>query len=194
MAKPANGPQAYDKILKENIGQIFLALAEKQLGIRIQKSEELKDKLQTTLEREADFLRKITTKEGNTFILHLEFQTTDEENMIYRMQEYHAILRKKYGLPVRQYVYYLGEKPTRMKARLNPDEVYTGFDLRSLSQMAYQDFLSSLIPEEIMLALLADFGNETAEEVVAKTLRKLMQLKSDQLALNKYLRQLLLLA
>lgn len=192
--KPANEHQPYDKILKENIGQLFLSLAEKQLGIHIQKSEELKDKLQTTLEREADFLRKITTDSGEVFILQLEFQTSDEENLILRMQEYHAILRKKYSLPVRQFVYYLGEKPTQIRSKLTPEEVYTGFELRSFNQVKHQDFLASQVPEEIMLALLADFGNEAADAVVEKILLRFLQLKPNKIALEKYLRQMVLLA
>ncbi|MDX2302735.1 MAG: hypothetical protein NW226_08035 [Microscillaceae bacterium] len=58
----------YDKILKENIGQFFLALSEKYFGIAIAHTEEIKDKLQTTLEKEADFLRIIYTPAGEKLI------------------------------------------------------------------------------------------------------------------------------
>lgn len=91
----------YDRILKENIAALFLPLSEKYLNIRIQKSEELKDKLQTTIEKEPDFIRIVETDSGEKFILQLEFQSVDEEGMIYRMQEYYGILRKKYALPVK---------------------------------------------------------------------------------------------
>ncbi len=45
----------YDKIIKENIESVFLQLLERFTGIRIVESEEIKDKLQRTFEREADF-------------------------------------------------------------------------------------------------------------------------------------------
>lgn len=77
----------YDKILKENIASVFLPLTEKYLGIRIVNSEELKDKLQTTIEKETDFIRIVETDRHERFILHLEFLSVDEEGMIYRMQE-----------------------------------------------------------------------------------------------------------
>lgn len=185
---------SFDKILKENMGQIFLPLAEKQLGIQILKSEELKDKLQTTLEREGDFLRKITTKTNETFILHLEFQVKDELEMVYRMQEYHAILQKKYKLPVKQFVYYLGEKKSQMRTQLMQEEMYTGFTLRSLHSVNYLELLESEIPEEIMLAMLADFGKEKAETIIQKILHRFMQLKTASILLEKYLRQMLILA
>ncbi|TAH30599.1 MAG: hypothetical protein EAZ06_02770 [Cytophagales bacterium] len=47
----------YDKIFKENIDPIFLVLCEKYLQIEIEQTEEIKDKLQITLEREPDFLK-----------------------------------------------------------------------------------------------------------------------------------------
>ncbi len=127
----------YDKILKENIATVFLPLAAKYLGIRIVRSEELKDKLQTTIEKETDFIRIVETDGGEKFILHLEFQSVDEEGMVYRMQEYYGLLRRKYRLPVRQFVIYLGQKASVMQTQLGPEEVFTGFTLRSLRDYDY---------------------------------------------------------
>ena len=59
--------------MKDNIEQIFFPLLENLLGISIQKSIELKDKIKRTIEREPDFLKKIADKRGDKFILHLEF-------------------------------------------------------------------------------------------------------------------------
>ena len=91
----------YDKVIKENLQEIFLSLTERFFGFTLLKSEALPEKIQTTTEREVDFVRKVTSKEGETFILHLEFQTTDEAAMVYRMAEYHAIFLRKYRLVVR---------------------------------------------------------------------------------------------
>jgi hypothetical protein len=77
--------QDYDKIFKENIGNLFLALSEKYWGLKIVKSQELKDKLQTTLEVESDFIRWVETETGETFILQLEFQSQDDSEMLLRM-------------------------------------------------------------------------------------------------------------
>jgi hypothetical protein len=133
----------YDKILKENIAAIFLPLAEKYLGIHILKSEELKDKVQVTLEKEPDFIRIVETREGERFILHIEFQRTDEEGMVYRMQEYYGILRRKYKLPVRPIVFYLGQNVSLMQTRLAPEEVFDGFLLISLNEYSSRNYLRS---------------------------------------------------
>jgi hypothetical protein len=105
----------YDKIIKENITSIFLPLSEKFFGIKIVRSKDLPGKLQTTQEREPDFIKKVWTDKKETFILHIEFQTTDEKEMVYRMAEYKAILQRKFKVPVKQFVFYLGVTKPKMK-------------------------------------------------------------------------------
>lgn len=184
----------YDKILKENIASVFLPLSEKYLGIRIIKSEELKDKIQTTIEKEPDFIRIVETDQGEKFILHLEFQSMDEEGMIYRMQEYYGMLRKKYQLPVRQFVIYLGQKASRMQTKLAPDEIFEGFTLKSLRDYSYQNLLDSQVPEEIILAVLADFEGKKPTEILRNIIRKLQEISKEEITLKKYIRQLSVLA
>jgi hypothetical protein len=186
--------KAYDKILKENVGEFFLSLSKKYLGLDIVKSEELKDKLQTTLEKEADFLRIIQTVSGEKFILHLEFQTANEKDMIYRMQEYFAILQKKFQLPVKQFVIYLGQGQVTMRTSLPKEEIFTGFELKNLSQLDYQTVLYSDIPEEIILAILCDFKEEEVQVVLHKIITRLQALSKDDITLQKYIRQILLLS
>jgi predicted transposase YdaD len=184
----------YDKILRENIATVFLPLAEKYLGIRIVRSEELKDKLQTTIEKETDFIRIVETETGDKFILHLEFQSVDEEGMIYRMQEYYGLLRRKYQLPVKQFVIYLGQKASKMQSRLAPEEVFTGFTLQSLRDYDYQSLLASDVPEEIILTILSDFGEKRPDEVLKDILGKLKSISREEITLRKYIRQLSVLA
>jgi len=186
--------KAYDKILKENIGEFFLSLSKKYLGIEVSQSEELKDQLQTTLAKEADFLRLIYTTQGEKFILQLEFQTADEKDMIYRMQEYFAILQKKYKLPIKQFVIYLGKTEPSMLSQLPEEEIFKGFELKNLYQMDYEKILDSDIPEEIILAILCDFKEENANEVLVKIIGRLRELSRDEITLKKYIRQILVLS
>ncbi len=184
----------YDKILKENIASLLLPLAEKYLGISIKDSHELKDKLQTTIEKEPDFIRVVQADGEETFILHIEFQTQDEERMIYRMQEYYGLLRRKYMLPVRQFVIYLGKKASRMQTTLAPEETFTGFSLKSLRDYSYASLLDSHIPEEIILAVLSDFKKQKPADVIRQILNKLKDTGMEEIRLRKYIRQLSVLA
>jgi predicted transposase YdaD len=184
----------YDKILKENIAAIFLPLAEKFLGIHITKNEELKDKVQVTLEKEPDFIRIVETEAGERFILHIEFQRADEEGMVYRMQEYYVILRRKYNLPVRPIVFYLGQTASRMQTQLAREEVFEGFLLISLNQYSSRNLVSSQLPGEIILAILGDFEGQDPMEVVKDILIRLKETNENEMAFRKYIRQLSILA
>lgn len=74
----------YDKIFKENAELIFMPLITKRLHIEIQSYKRLRHKFQTTIEKELDFFYEILTIEGEKRILHIEFQTAYQEDMIYR--------------------------------------------------------------------------------------------------------------
>jgi predicted transposase YdaD len=158
------------------------------------RSEELKDKLQTTIEKETDFIRVVETDGGDKFILHLEFQSVDEEGMVYRMQEYYGLLRRKYQLPVKQFVIYLGQKPSKMQTQLAPEEVFTGFTLLSLRNYDYQTLLASDVPEEIILAVHSNFKGKKPAEVLKGILGKSKEKAGEEITLRKYIRQLSILA
>ncbi|GAB4397561.1 MAG: hypothetical protein OHK0053_14290 [Microscillaceae bacterium] len=186
--------KAYDKILRENVGEFFLSISQKFLGFAIVQAEALPDELPTTLEHEADFLRRVLTEDGQSFILHIEFQTQDSEEMIYRMQAYFALLQVRYKIPIRSFVIYLGAKPSRMRNQLAESETFRGFELISLRNLEAERFLVSDIPEEIMLALLGDFGPKKSQEILRKIINRPKELSPDPLTLQKYIRQVLTLA
>jgi len=56
--------QQYDKIIKENLEKVVLQLIRKTTNIEPLKGEILYPELKYTIEREADFLEKITTKDN----------------------------------------------------------------------------------------------------------------------------------
>ena len=153
----------------------------------------MNDKLQTTIEKEPDFIRIVRT-DAEEFILHIEFQTQDEEGMIYRMQEYYGLLRRKHEMPVKQFVIYLGKKASRMQTKLAPEETFIGFDLKSLRDYSYESLLDSHIPEEIILAVLSNPGKQKPGEVIRQILRKLQEIGIEEISLRKYIRQLAVLA
>ncbi|MEL6537439.1 MAG: hypothetical protein AAFQ98_18605, partial [Bacteroidota bacterium] len=173
---------------------LLLPLAEKHLGISIAEATELTEKLQTTTEREPDFLRLVKDKQGNRFILHLEFQTQNEAEMRYRMAEYAGLLLRKYQLPVKQHVVYLGASKPRMEAQLPPDQWIKGFELHILHDIPVEQTLDSDVPEELILSILTDFPRHEADKVIGTILAKLQQLSHDEATLKRYLQQLMVLS
>jgi len=184
----------FDKIIKENIEAIFVPLLEKLLGIQIVQSSELKDKIQRTIEREPDYLKQVTDSTGATFILQLEFQTTDDARMVYRMAEYKAILQRKYEVPVRQFVIYLGSSPSRMSTELKEEEKITGFVLKNIHDLSTNEVLNSDIPEEVMLSILTDYPQVDAAKVINKIVIKLRETATSPAELERYIQQLMVLS
>ena len=184
----------FDKVLKENIEALFLALSEKLLGIKVSNPVDLPEKLQTTVEREPDFLKKVYSSDGSSFILHLEFQTNNEPKMVYRMAEYKALLQRKFELPVRQFVIYLGARKPRMRTKLTEEERIEGFTLKNIHSLPIDQTLASDIPEEIILSILADYPKTDAERVITSIITRLRSVSTDEASLKKSVQQLLVLS
>lgn len=77
----------YDKILQENMEAALPGLIKNILKINVVHAEELPDNLQYTKERKPDTLNKVTDDKGNIFVLHVEFQSTNDPNMAWRMEQ-----------------------------------------------------------------------------------------------------------
>jgi predicted transposase/invertase (TIGR01784 family) len=194
MSRSQNEAQSFDKIIRENLEEVLLPLAGKLFGIHIKTSRSLPEKLLTTIEREPDFAKIVETEEGEVFILHLEFQTQDEAGMAFRMAEYKAILQRKFNLAVRQFVIFLGRGRSKMESVLPEAFIIKDFGLIHIEAFSYLRLIRSEIPEEIILAILANFGEEKAEVVVKQIAKRLQQYSRDPVSLQKYLRQLTILS
>ncbi|MDJ1471902.1 hypothetical protein [Xanthocytophaga flava] len=193
MSNKKEGNQ-YDKIFKENLESVTLALIEKVLQIQIASYERLPQELQRTLERKPDQLLKITDKQGNTFLLQLEFQLADEERMVDRMLEYRAILNRKYDFNVRQYVLFLSDQIPQMSTRIEKENLTFSFYLIQLSQIDYELFLSSDKGDEVVFAVLANFGTTTPETAASLIVQRLNQTSTSKVERDRHLQQLRVLA
>ncbi len=191
---PKKEGNAFDKILRENIETIFRPLVEKRLGVKIVKAIPLKEKMQTTVELEMDFFYKIETDTGEIFILHLEFESGDNPIMIYRVGEYHGMSLKRYQLPIRHIVVYLGSKKPTMRTELNPEEIYSGFDLIDVQGLNTDELLSSQIPEVILTAVLTDYQPHETETILRKILENLKKVVKNKRVLKVYINQLVMLS
>lgn len=81
-----------------------------------------------------------------------------------------------------------------MVTQLPPGEVFSGFALRSLKDYSFESLLDSQVPEEIILAVLADFKKHKPAEVLKRILARLQAVGQEEIALRKYVRQLSILA
>jgi hypothetical protein len=110
------------------------------------------------------------------------------------MIDYWGLLKSKYQLPVRQYVIFIGNGQPQMKTVLSEDGNYFQFQLINITQFDYIRFLTSNNPEEIILAVLSNFGNEKPENALNQIIHRLEETTTEQRTFQKYLRQLRVLS
>lgn len=184
----------YDKIVRENLEQVFIPFIIKHLGIELTVEEILPDKLHTTEEREMDLLLKLKDANGKFFLLHVEFQSQPDYNMIWRMVEYHGLIVRKYQLPVKHIVIDLDEANSNIKTTIDEDFVFRGFEIIKLHDIDYTKMISSQIPAEIILAILGDFGNTKPETIIKTIANRLKEVSKSDAELKKYVAQLNILS
>jgi hypothetical protein len=184
----------YDKIFKENIEAVISSIMQNVLEITAIVMEELPDDIQHTKERKPDTLKKITDDKGNTFVLQIEFQVKNENEMVYRMLDYYGMLERKYKMSVKQFVIFLGSDKPTMPTELDRERLKFSYPLVSLSTLDYHIFLNSDKPEEIILGILANFKGENPENALKQILVRVKETTKGDFSLNRYFNQLRVLA
>ncbi len=184
----------YDRIFKENSEALFIPLIEQELGLKIKSYKPLPDKLTKTVEREMDFFYQILTEEDEKLLLHIEFQTKDDKDMVYRMSEYHGLAYSKHRLPIHHVVIFLGKQKPKMRTSLKDKEIFRGFDLINIHDLNTTELLSSQIPEVVLLALLSNYEEERTESILRFIVIQLRAVCDSNKELSKYLRQLIILS
>jgi hypothetical protein len=163
----------------------------KILKIDIVQSEKITVKLQRTREREADYLEKVIDRNGQEFILHIEYQTHNEPDMVHRMLDYCSLLLRKYKLPIEQYVIFLGDGKPTMLTKLVYRNIQFSYHLIDIKHIDYQTFINSDVPEEILLAILGNFKKQSLKTVVENIVNKLGETVDLSLESEKLFQQLL---
>jgi hypothetical protein len=186
--------QDYDKIFREVLRDIFPAVAQRVLGIPAGQYQPLPADLQYTSEREADQVWLVTPEAGEPFVLHCEFQTSNDGQMLSRMLLYYGFLYYQQKLPVYQFVLYVGKDKAQMNAEWKARNITFAYQLVDLKTFPYQTFLQSTRSEEVLMAVLADFGGEPAGVIAEKIMAKLAELAHSRLELSQRTLQLVRLA
>lgn len=183
----------YDKIFRENMQEQLPGIMEHVLHLDAEILEEIKDDIQFTKERRADLLRKVRAKDGEVYILHIEYQAKNSLNMHYRMAEYNIMLQRKFSLPIHQYVVFVGQGKATMPTEINSRNMKFCYDMASLSEVDYKLFLNLEKIEEKMLAVLGDVENYNQKSLLTDILRAINKNSKDDLTASRYIQQLYVL-
>lgn len=108
----------YDIIAKDIFSSLSDDIASYFLGFKYIKLDELNIEFTTVEKRESDLVFKCSTDKGN-IVLHMEFQTYNDNQMVYRMLRYAIEIMEKHKLMPYQVVVYLGRNELKMENRLD---------------------------------------------------------------------------
>ena len=186
----------YDRIFKENIDSLLLPLLKKLLGLNPPNLAPIDAKMQVTQEGEMDHIRRVVHDDPQQdYWLQIEFHVKDED-LRKRNLFHYALFHHITSLPLRQIVIYGGiGKPLHiLKDRLQLNGLDLQFEVIVLNQIPKEVFLESDIPEEVVLAILCDFGEDQPESVVRQILQHLKKILRRSDRIKKYQKQLLILS
>ena len=174
---------------------MYLSLSKKFIDANFRKIEELGTELQRTREKKTDFLRKIEYENPEeSFVLHAEAQSKDDPRMLFRMAEYFGMLFNKYQMPVYQLVFYFGEGISKMKNVYTfGNNTYT-YELISIQEFSYKEFINSDKPEELILAILSDFEDKSKEEIAKMIFSRAKLIINETNLMGKFVNQIEILS
>lgn len=184
----------FDKIIKENLYALLPKILP-VLDIEIEQRKDVQVDIQHTKERKPDLLQKVTDTQGNSFILHVEFQVAEEKtDMVYRMADYYIMLKRKFGLPVKQYVIFLGEDKPQTVTEINDEVMQYKFSIVWFKGIDINYFLQSENPDDIIFAVLCDFKEEQPEVIAETIIKRLSEKRNSELGWEKSIQQLRVLS
>jgi hypothetical protein len=189
-------PNYYDKIFKENLDPLLLPLVKRLLGLVPPKLEPIDAKIQVTPEIEMDAIRRVVHDDPRLdYGLQIEFHVKNED-LRKRNFLHYAMFHHKTGLPLRQIVIYVGsDKATLIRLnRLKLIGHKSMFEVIVIQDFPAEHFLNSDTPEEILFAILGDYGVYSTDEIVKQILGRLKKLLGGKNQLRKFQKQLLTLA
>ncbi len=188
-----------DIVSKQAIRHIAIDVARLllELDIDADSLELLNTEQQRVEDRRADLVAKVRESgNGQEFILHIEIQNNNHDQMPWRMLRYLTDIHFAYpDYPVRQYVIYIGKERLTMPAEIRGEQLQYEYAQMDLSCIDCATFLEQDSPDALVLAILCDFGPREDREVVEQILLRLKgQLGDDPKRLREYLDMLLILS
>jgi hypothetical protein len=127
----------------------------------------LNPELPAVFKRVADLMMLLSSGE----ILHVDFQTTNDRSMAYRVGVYGLLAAWKFKRRVRHVVIYLGARRLTMSPRVEAGDVTVNYQLIDIREMEVDALLATGNPADCALALLARDGPARLREIVERAAR-----------------------
>ncbi len=155
---PQQKDNIYDKSYKLLLERRIPDMLSRRGDISVVRAESVAVDLQKIIERKPDFLVRCYDENGKAYMLHVEYQTRIDPDMVYRMHEYAALICRKFKLDIKQFVFYVGKASYAEKdTRLTLSDYEYRHNLWDIGHTDYEDLLASTYPEEVLLTIHSNF-------------------------------------
>nr|VFJ94071.1 MAG: protein of unknown function (DUF4351) [Candidatus Kentron sp. LFY] len=158
-----------DIISKETIRRLAVDLATHLLELPIDPDslEVLATEQRRIEDRRADLVARLRDRDGEPFLLHVEIQNNNDATMPVRMMRYMTdILLAWPGLPLRQYLIYIGAESMTMPDGVELPGVRYRYGILDMRDLDCRRLLERDTPDALVLAILCDFGDHDPQAVV----------------------------
>nr|VFJ90648.1 MAG: conserved hypothetical protein (putative transposase or invertase) [Candidatus Kentron sp. LFY] len=187
-----------DIVSKKTIRRLAVDLAIYLLKLPIDPDslEVLSTEHQRVEDRRADLVVKLRNRMGEAFLLHMEIQNNNDDTMPVRMMRYMTdILLAHPGLPLHQYLIYIGADPLTMPGGLDGPGIHYAYGLLDMREMDCRHMIEMDDPDALVLAILCNFGDHDPQTVVNHIYARLRALLDGNLKrLREYLDMLHILS
>ena len=172
-----------DTILKEITKEAIRDVLKYIVKIEIDDFEFLDIEFQKIESRKADILIKAKNK-----ILHIEFQTTNDKEMLYRQMRYFIEIKRQYPkYEIYQYIIYIGEAKLNMINKLKNHNITFKYDIIDMKKLDCQNFMDINTPQALVIAVLCDFKDKNPNQVIKEILSRLLQITKNENEFRKYI-------
>ena len=188
-----------DIISKEAIKCIAVDLATilLELDIDPESLELLETEKQRIEDRRADLVARVKdTGSDERYLLHIEIQNSNDRQMPLRMMRYYTDIRLSgFGETLRQYLIYIGKERLTMPDGIDEADLRYQYRILDMRQIDCDALLQQDSPDALVLAILCDFKNRPAKDVVHHIVTRLkMLLKDDESGFRRYIDMLEILS
>ena len=156
----------YDAVVKDLFQKDHPSLLDQLTG-GVEINAFLNVDLAKVLERRADLVLLL----ADETILHIEFQSTNDQDIAYRAGIYCVLLGHRYRRRVRQVVLYIGLAKMRMPAGIDLGETRIAYRLIDIRTLESETLLASGRPGDLVLAMLANGGPDRVVEIIRRANR-----------------------
>ncbi len=184
-----------DIVSKDILKRLAVDIARLLLHLKVDRAEIVETEYQRIEDRRADLVAEMEGEEGR-FLLHVEIQNGNDPRMAWRMLRYRAeIGHARPEADIRQYLIYIGREPLAMADGIRQQGLDYRYGILDMRRVDCAGLIAQDNPDALVLAILCDFKDRPAREVVHYILARLRALLSEnESRFREYVRMLEILS